>query len=156
MVIAMKDSVNTDERRIIADRRNHSTPFLSVQSNFGGRRRTIRREEDKRKHIFLDNYGLQLFITLLLLLLLSITDAYLTLTLVTACNATELNPVMAFYLEHGSITFFLGKLLFTSVAVFIFCVFNHFAVVRISLALAIIIYLGVVQYELSIINNLFR
>jgi len=156
LVIAMKDRVHIDDRRIIDDRRKQSTPFLSKQTIFGGRRRTIRREEDKGRHIFLDKYGLLLFITLLLLLLLSITDAYLTLTLVKAYNATELNPVMAFYLEYGSVTFFLEKFLFTSVAVFIFCVFNHFAVVKISLALAIIIYLGVVQYELSIMNNFFR
>ena len=156
MVIAMKDRVHPDDRRILDDRRKQSTPFLSRQTIFDGRRRTIRREEDKGRHIFLDKYGLLLFITLLLLLLLSITDAYLTLTLVKAYNATELNPVMAFYLEYGSVTFFLEKFLFTSVAVFIFCVFNHFAVVKISLALAIIIYLGVVQYELSIMNNFFR
>jgi hypothetical protein len=152
----MKDRVHIDDRRSIDDRRKQSTPFLSRQTIFGGRRKTIRRKEDKRKHIFLDNYGLLLFITLLLLLILSISDAYLTLTLVNAYNATELNPIMAYYLEYGSITFFLEKFLFTSVAVFIFCIFNNFAVARISLALAIIIYLGVVHYEISIMSNLFR
>ena len=152
----MKDRVQIDDRRTIDDRRKQSTPFLSRQTIFGGRRGTIRREGDKGKHIFLDNYGLLLFITLLLLLILSISDAYFTLTLVKAYNATELNPIMAFYLECGSITFFLAKFLFTSVAVFIFCIFNHFAIARISLALAIIIYFSVVQYELSILNNLFR
>ena len=145
-----------NDRRIIDDRRNQATPFLSGQTNFGGRRRTIRRKADKGKHIFLDSYGLRLFITLLLLLILSISDAYLTLTLVKAYNATELNPIMAYYMEHGSVTFFLQKFLFTSVAAFIFCVFNHFAVVRVSLSLAIIVYLCVVYYELSIMNSLFR
>ena len=152
----MKARVHIDDKRIIDDRRRQSTPFLSRQTIFGGRRRTIRRKEDKENHIFLDNYGLLLFITLLSLLILSISDAYLTLTLVKEYNATELNPIMALYLEYSNITFFLEKFLFTSIAVFIFCVFNHFAVARISLALAIIIYLGVVHYEISIINNLFR
>jgi hypothetical protein len=152
----MKNRVHMDNKRIIDDRRKQSTPFLSRQTIFGGRRRSIRRETDREKHIFLDSYGLQLFITLLLLLILSITDAYLTLTLVKAYNAIELNPIMAFYLEHGSITFFLQKFLFTSIAVFIFCVFNRFAIVRISLALSIILYLCIVFYELSILNNLFR
>ena len=145
----------SEERRIIGDRRKQPTPFLSRKTIFGGRRRTIRREEDKRRHIFVDSYGLRLFITLLLLLLLSLSDAYLTLTLVKAYHATELNPLMAWFLEHGSLTFLFEKLLFTSVAVFIFCVFNHFAVARISLALAIIVYLGVVYYELSIMKNFF-
>lgn len=122
---------------------------------FGGRRKIIRREDDKKTYIPIDNYGLRLFIILLLLLLLSISDAYLTLSLVKVYNATELNPFMALYLEHGSITFFLEKFLFTSVAVFIFCVFNNFAVARISLALAIIVYFGLVCYELSIMHNFF-
>ncbi|MDA8241249.1 MAG: DUF5658 family protein [Nitrospiraceae bacterium] len=156
MVIAKKDRVSMNHKRIIDDRRKQSTPFLSGQTIFGGRRRTIRREADKRKYIFFDSYDLRLFITLLLLLILSVSDAYLTLTLVKTYNATELNPIMAVYLEHGSITFFLEKFLFTSVAVFIFCVFNHFAVARVSLSLAIIIYIGIVYYELIIMSGLLR
>ena len=156
LVMVTNDRAHMDHKRIIADRRKQSTPFLSRQTIFGGRRRTIRREADKGRHIFLDNYDLRLFITLLLLLLLSISDAYLTLTLVKTYNAVELNPIMAVYLEHSSITFFLEKFLFTSVAVFIFCVFNHLAVARVSLSLAIIMYLGVVYYELIIMNSLFR
>ena len=156
LVVAVKDRILMNERRISDDKRKKPTPFLSRQTISGGRRRTHRREEDKRKHIFLDNYGLRLFITLLLLLFLSISDAYLTLTLVKTYNAAELNPVMALYLEHGNITFLLGKFLFTAVAVFIFCVFNHFTAARLSLSLAIILYLGVVYYELIIMNSLFR
>ena len=155
MVIVVKDRVHMDNRRIIDDRRRQSTPFLSRQTIFGGRRGTIRREADRGRYIFLDNYGLRLFITLLLLLILSISDAYLTLTLVKTSNATEINPIMALYLEHSSITFFFEKFLFTTVAIFIFCVFNHLAVARVSLSLAIIIYLGVVYYELLIMNGLF-
>jgi len=154
--IDMKDRVPIHDRRIIDDRRKQSTPFLSRRTIFGGlRKKTFRRQEDKKKHIFIDNYGLWLFITLLLLLILSISDAYLTLILVKALNATEVNPTMAFYLEHGNITFFLVKILFTSVAIFIFCVFNNFAVARISLVLAIIIYVGIVYYELTILTNFF-
>ena len=143
------------EKRTIGDRRKRPTPFLSRQTIFGGLRRTVRREGDRKKYIFVDNYGLWLFITLLLLLILSVCDAYLTLILVKALNATETNPTMAFYLEHGSMIFFLVKFLFTSVGVFIFCVFNNFVVTRVSLAMAIIIYVGVVYYELSILNNFF-
>ncbi len=143
------------DRRIIGDRRKISTEFLSRQSIYSGRRETIRREVDKKKHILVDNYSPRLFIILLLLLLLSITDAYLTLSLVKASNAMELNPIMALYLEHGTFTFFLEKFLFTSVAVFIFCVLNNFAVVRVSLALAIIFYFGLVFYELNIMRNFF-
>jgi hypothetical protein len=149
-VIIVKD------RRIISDRRKRSTPLLSRQTLFGGQRRTIRREEDKKTHFFVDNYSLRLFIALLFLLMLSISDAYLTLALVSAHNVTEGNPIMAFLLEYSSITFFSGKILFTSIAVFIFCVFNHFGTTRISLSFAIMIYLGVVFYEISIMRNFFH
>ena len=105
--------------------------------------------------MFVDHYGFELFITLLLLLLLSVLDAYLTLSLITGNLAKEMNPIMALYLEHGTMTFFLEKILFTAAAIFIFCVFNHFAITRISLALAIILYFAVVSYEVSIMNNFF-
>lgn len=150
---AVKDIVHMEDKRSINDRRRLPKLYLSRQTIFGGRRRMIRRGEDRKTHILTDNYDLGLFITLLLLLMLSISDAYLTLILVKTYNATELNPIMALYLEHGCITFFLEKFLFTSIAVFIFCILNRFAMARISLTLAIIIYFGVVYYELSIMNS---
>ncbi len=143
------------DRRIISDRRKLSTAFLFKQIIYSGRRKTVRRDADKKTYILIDNYSPWLFIILLLLLLLSITDAYLTLSLVRVSNATELNPIMALYLEHSTITFFLEKFLFTSVAVCIFCVLNNFVVVRVSLVLAIIFYFGLVYYELSIMRNFF-
>ncbi len=143
------------DRRIIGERRKLSAAFLYRQIIYSGRRIIIRREGDQNTYIPVDRYSPRLFIILLLLLLLSITDAYLTLSLVQVRNATELNPIMALYLEHGTLTFFLEKFLFTSVAVFIFCVLNNFAVARISLALAIIFYFGLVYYELSIMRNFF-
>lgn len=141
--------------RIISDRRKRSIPLLARHAISGGRRTTIRREGDRKTHLFVDNYSLRLFIALLFLLILSISDAYLTLTLLNAQIATEGNPIMAFFLRHSVITFFLAKFLFTSIAVFIFCISNHFVTTRISLALAIIIYLGVVSYELRIMSSFF-
>lgn len=154
-IIKAEVFMHTHDRRLINDRRKRPTPFPGKHIIFCGRRRTFRREEDKKTHIFVDHYSLKLFITILLLLLLSVFDAYLTLALVKERVIVEANPIMALYLEHGDLTFFLEKLLLTSVAVFIFCVFNHFSVTRISLSLAIIIYLGVVFYEVSIMNNFF-
>jgi hypothetical protein len=150
----VKDKAHINDRRIINDRRKKSTLFLSRQT--GGQSKTTRRQEDKKKYIFVNDYGVRLLIPLLLLLILSISDAYFTLALVRAHDATEVNPIMALYLEHGNVTFFLAKFLFTSLAVFIFCVFNRFVVAKISLALAIIIYGCLVYYELSIMHTFFR
>jgi len=142
-------------RRITGERRRRPTPIVSRHTFFGGRRRAIRRNEDKRRHFFVDHYNLQLFITLLALFILSVLDASLTLELVRSNIAAEANPVMALYLEHGSITFLLEKFLFTSVAVLIFCVFNHFLITKISLILVTVLYFGVVFYEVSMMNSLF-
>jgi len=156
MSCSLKDGIQMKDRRILDDRRKQTTLFVSRHTFRAGRRRTIRREEDKEKHIFVDHYGLHLFIALLFLFILSMLDAYLTLELANANMATEVNPVMALYLEHSNVTFLVEKFLFTSVAVFIFCVSNHFSITRISLALAIIIYFGVVLYEVSVMNNFFH
>lgn len=109
-----------------------------------------------RTNILVDNYDPRIFIVLLILLMLMISDAYLTLTLVKTYKTIELNPIMALYLANGSILFFLAKFLLTSVAVVIFCIFNRFAFARISMALTIIIYLGLVCYELSLLSGFFK
>lgn len=152
----MKNRTDTEDRRITGDRRSLRTRFLSRRTIFGGRRKVIRRGEDKKTHILVDSYGLNIFIIILLLMILSISDAYLTLTLVKIHKAVEFNPIMALYLEVGNVTFFLEKFLITSIALFIFCILNHFTVTRISLALAIIIYSGLVYYELSLLNSLLK
>jgi hypothetical protein len=153
---AVKNSFYIGDRRIVGDRRKLRSRFLSKHTIFGGRRRIIRRREDKKSHILVDSYDLRTFIVILLLLMLSISDAYLTLTLVKTYDAIELNPIMALYLEAGNITFFLEKFLITSMAVFIFCVFSHRAVTRVFLGLSIIIYSGLVYYEVSLLNSLLK
>lgn len=152
----MKNRFYIGDRRIVGDRRNLRTRFLSKHTIFGGRRRIIRRRADEKTHILVDNYDLRIFIFILLLLILSISDAYLTLTLVKTYKAIELNPIMALYLEAGNITFFLEKFLITSMAVFIFCIFNHRGVTRVTLALSIIIYSGLVYYEVTLLNSLLK
>jgi hypothetical protein len=143
-----------NDARVLDDRRKQSMAFLSRQGLVCGRRKTIRRRADRKKYIFLDSYGSRLFTMLLLLLVLSISDAYLTLILVKIYGGVELNPIMAVYLEYGSIPFFVQKFLFTSAAVFVFCVLNGVAAVRIALILAIMLYSGTVFYELSVLHYL--
>lgn len=56
------------------------------------------------------------FATILLILLLSIIDAYFTLHLVDH-GAAELNPVMAYYLDHSPLAFFAMKYLLTTAVI---------------------------------------
>jgi hypothetical protein len=56
------------------------------------------------------------FAAILFIILLSIIDAYLTLDLVSR-GAEELNPVMAYYLDHSPLTFFGAKYFLTCAAI---------------------------------------
>jgi len=144
-----------NDKRTSPDRRKQPTAFAGRYTFISGRRRTIRREGDKKKHIFVDWYSSRLLITLLSLLILSLLDAYFTLLLIKDHGVTEANPVMAFYLELGEISFIMEKFLFTAVSIFIFCVYNNFLVTRVSLASSIAVYSGVILYELNIIYKFF-
>ena len=53
---------------------------------------------------------------ILLIILLSITDAYLTLDLISR-GAVELNPIMAYYLDHSVLAFFGTKYLLTCASI---------------------------------------
>jgi hypothetical protein len=90
----------------------------------GGRRRGVRRAEDRRRFIILDRYSPHLFAAIVGILCLSLLDALLTLSLIEH-GATETNPVMDFFLKQGSLIFTSVKYLLTSLAVVIFLLVNH-------------------------------
>ena len=64
------------------DRRTSPTPIISRYTFFGGKRMTVRRGGDKKKHLFVDIYSARLLIAILLILGLSCVDALLTLSLI--------------------------------------------------------------------------
>lgn len=104
------------EKRSKVDRRKKSS--LSIRSLlFGGRRETIRRHEDKSRFLYADRYNLFHFIPIVLILFLSVLDAILTIIL-TNQGATEINPIMAYWLNVGPFTFLSVKYLFTIVGLF--------------------------------------
>lgn len=89
-----------------------------------GRRRQFRRESDRRKINPLDSYPPELFVVIILVLGLSVIDGLLTLWLIDN-GATELNPVMAYYLEQGPQIFMFAKYLLTASVVVIVVVMNQ-------------------------------
>jgi len=143
------------DRRLVPDRRKQLTPFISKYRFIGGQRRTIARKGDKKKYIFVDWYSPQLFITLLFLLILSVLDAYFTLSLMKGHGMAEVNPIMALYLECGEMSFIICKFLITTVSIFIFCLCSDFFIAKLSLASSVIMYFTVVSYELNILYKFF-
>jgi hypothetical protein len=108
---------NGVDRRAEQDRRQKQLPFLKWLF-FNGRRQTSRREDDHKKIVALDFYSPSLFIGIIVVLSLSLLDAMLTLILLSR-GATELNPVMDYYLNHGPYTFIAVKYGLTALAVLI-------------------------------------
>lgn len=101
-----------------ADRRRRGLPAWRYLWS-GGRRRGLRRREDRRRLALLDAYSPRLFAVILAVLVLSLLDAVLTLYLV-AHGAYEMNPVMAHFLERGPRAFIAVKYLLTCLALVIF------------------------------------
>ncbi len=143
----MMETAITKDSRNQSDRRNSPTPIFSRFAIYGGQRKIIRRGYDKGEHLFVDLYSTRLFIAVLALLLLSVFDAYMTLTLIDRGNVYEANPFMAYFLDHGIFHFTAVKLIITIVAICILCLFKNVRLTRIGLPVAIKIYILIVAYE---------
>lgn len=139
------------DRRTDRDRRISPTPFASRYAFTGGRRKIVRRTGDRRKHLFVDLYDTRLFIVLFILLVLNVLDGFLTIILIRENIVVEANPVMAFYLDYGHMSFFAMKSIFFSAALLIFCIFRGFMITNVLLACSAIVYISVLLYELYVV-----
>ena len=110
-------------RRGSADRRRQRLPGMRAFLGHG-RRRNVRRASDRRRIILLDRYGNAMLAPIVLILVLSITDAVFTLFLLDH-GAVELNPVMAYFLEKGRLSFIVAKYLLTAGALLVVVMLNY-------------------------------
>jgi len=143
---------NNKERRNLNDRRKRPTPILSRHTFLGGQRKSMRREDDKGNHIFVDIYSTRLMIMLLSLLIFSYVDAFLTLSLINAGIVTEANPVLSFYLELDTSYFILNKTLLTALSLVILCLHKNVLIARVGLPFAAITYISVIVYQIYIMR----
>ncbi|UCD81838.1 MAG: hypothetical protein JSW26_10555 [Desulfobacterales bacterium] len=111
------------ESRCGSDRRTDNKARIKYLL-FNGRRERIRRAEDVDKVFFFDRYNPKLFAAITAILMLSILDALLTLILIDN-GSSELNPVMAYFLEHGLLPFIVAKYFLTSMGVVILLIFKN-------------------------------
>jgi hypothetical protein len=112
----------TDERRDL-DRRKRRIPPIRFLI-FGGRRKTVRRKGPHRRIILLDHYSERLFAIISAILILSLIDAVMTLYLINH-GATEINPVMAYFLRKGSLFFIVAKYVLTTLSVIMILLVKH-------------------------------
>jgi K+-sensing histidine kinase KdpD len=117
-----KDTFHFD-RRSGKDRRSHKMPEIKSLFIYG-RRKKIRRQDDKCKITYFDHYSSALFVAIIIILFLNIIDALLTLYLIDH-GATEINPVMAYFLNFGPLTFMSVKHFLICFSIIVLLIFNN-------------------------------
>ena len=146
---------SSNEKRRRSDRRTDNKARLKYLL-FNGRRERSRRDEDRGKAAIFDRYNPKLFLAITTILVLSILDAVLTLIVIQR-GATELNPVMAYFLEFGIPTFIVAKYLLTSIGVFILLIFKNVFLTKIKIythslfPCVIFVFMVVIAWELFLI-----
>ena len=146
------------ERRNGADRRKGRAPRFSKYW-LAGRRESLRREEDRHGLYKPDRYSHTTFLLILLIIALSVLDAIFTLDL-GGRGATELNPIMDYYLSRGPLVFFLNKYLLTFASLFVVLLYQNAYLFRTKFQvksvflLFLISFALIVQWELYIMASL--
>lgn len=143
------------ERRSGHDRRAGRLPFLS-RYWLTGKRGVPRRKADREQSYRVDRHPPRVLVPVLLILLLSLTDAILTLYLV-GHGAAEINPLLNYFLNQGHLPFLLVKYGLTAGAILIVIfnakvfLFRSRVRTQILLALFILPFFLVIQWELYLI-----
>ena len=144
------------ERRQGADRRRSTLRALLI-GNFRQRRRLPRRE-DERHLAALDWHHPQWLAVGLLILLLSVADAFLTITLI-SLGANEANPFMEPLVRDPGIDFAAWKMALTSggvVLLILLARMRAFGRVPVAVILygVLFVYVGLITYELWLLEQL--
>jgi hypothetical protein len=145
------------DRRCGEDRRSRAIPEAKSLFIYT-RRKKIRRQDDKHHILFFDQYSSTLFAAIVLFLFLNIIDVLLTLLLVDH-GAVEMNPVMAYFLNFGPLTFMIVKYFLACFSIIVLLIFNNVFLRRIKIytrslfSYAIGVFMIVVAWQLYLTFN---
>jgi hypothetical protein len=143
------------DRRSGTDRRKQARFDIRMLAG-DGNRRVVRREEDKGRIFFVDQYSPVLFVTIVAILFLCVVDALLTLYLLNH-GANEINPIMAYTLNAGPYAFFAAKYAMTIMATIGLFIFRGVVIQKTNVSthsllyLLAWIYVAVVAWELYLV-----
>jgi len=145
------------DRRASPDRRR-KVIWAVVYGSFNPRRRGPARRGDESRYQAVDWHASHLLAVAISILLLSVADAFLTLTLLDA-GAQEINPVMALAVNSNASLFGALKITMTSVSVVLMvCLarYRFMRLVRVEMALygIMIGYFALIAYELHLLHQL--
>lgn len=143
-----------ENRRYGEDRRQKPTSPFSLASLFG-RRKEIRRAQDRSTHRYVDRYPRSYGVCLMAVLLLSLIDGFLTMVLA-GRGVEKVNPLLGCLLHFGPIPFLLGKYLLAVVGATWLLIHKNFVLfggrlkVENLLFILPVLYGLVVLYEISL------
>jgi len=154
-VIQLEEEQPQEERRQQSERRNYSTKtmWLCLTSP----RRTQGRRRGDRRFPIQDVFSQGALILAALLMVLSLTDAFLTLNIL-ARGGTEVNPVMNYMLGFGTFAFVASKMLMTAIPVAALTAAGNlviFNLIRVRTMTAVLIgmYCALIMYELILLSS---
>lgn len=113
-------------------------------------------EVEMQRACIYETHSPRIFAVILVIVLLSISDAYLTLDLISR-GAVELNPIMAYYLDHSALAFFGIKYLLTCASIIVILTIKDLYLFRtkvqgkILFVFHLIVLTSVVQWELYLV-----
>ena len=120
----LESTTGQDKNRTDSTARRENEGFPGLWYLFFGRRKEMRRDEDNRESYFLDHYSLRVFGIIIGIILLSLTDALLTLYLIRH-GAAEVNPVMEHFLRYGPLPFLAAKYLLTTASIVLLLIYKN-------------------------------
>lgn len=130
------------------DRRERKTPRFSRYMLHGGRRRHVRRDEE-REGSFVDLYDPVLLLGILWIALMNAGDSFFTLVHLQN-GGTEVNPVAAMLLETGRTGFVVLKSTVIALALCVLCIHKNFHLARLGMWTAAGAYTLLFVYHLSL------
>ncbi len=151
----MENERNYNKNRNGPDRRKRQIPPLKYIL-FGGRRKSIRRKEDRDKLIILDAYSTGIFAVAIIILAFSALDGLLTLYLMSS-GAQEMNPFMSYLIDFKPRFYLAVKCILTTTAIIFLIVLRNYKSkllgVRISklLTTTALVFFIIIVYQLYMI-----
>ena len=151
----MQNPPHSDRRS--KNRRSNPTSPLTASSLFG-KRKNIRRDEDSLTQPYVDLYSFSSVLSVLVTLILSVTDAIFTLKLI-SLGGSELNPFMDFFLQLGPIPFLTVKCILTGTCLVFFLVNKNRVIfwgrlrVKLLLVFSLLLYVTLILYELALLSS---
>ncbi len=142
-------SYHNKDRRKLDDRRVRPTNSFSLFAH-RGRRKTIRRQSDRKYSPCADQYGPGLLLVALLLILLCVGDGLFTIMHVSEGKAVELNPLMDILLKKGPFLFFGVKFVLSAFGTVVLVLYRHNATARNMICAVVFVYGALFCYQVFI------